>query len=459
MINLCTQNQKSVINKIKNGNLDNIAMSESNLIDDIILSMYDNGILECLNKGIEDKRAKNIVLPFDLILTLSIAAKMKIKTSISDIPFAISSHKVLSKLGYNIIDTNGDLKSELMKESSIRFLLGKYTSEDLFLSYNKCVQNYILPKMNAQPSIHILDCTNLEVNLKNDNYEQSTVAINKDGNIARGYKLGTLRGIVEDTGVIEDICFGDLKTHDLELTRDMIRNSSVFNYGDILIEDRGFIDRDLINYLKTERGVDTYVPLRENMDAYVMAVSTAISEGNWQDHPTRSNQKITLVKDLKEYWGSNCQNEDVELIASVGWDMKDNRYFVFVTTDTTKNARQIILTYELRPEIEEDYRQLKDFWSLDKFKSTKLNMIAFHIITILFGYLFYQIYTTLPEGEKYSHKCLPVVLKNYKSKIMPHLIFYAGNEFCIISITEFAELYNQCNEKVRKRLDLIFEKS
>lgn len=70
MINLCTQNQKSVINKIKNGNFDNIAMSESNLIDDIILSMYDNGILECLNKGIEDKRAKNIVLPFDLILML-----------------------------------------------------------------------------------------------------------------------------------------------------------------------------------------------------------------------------------------------------------------------------------------------------------------------------------------------------------------------------------------------------
>lgn len=88
-----------------------------------------------------------------------------------------------------------------------------------------------------------------------------------------------------------------------------------------------------------------------------------------------------------------------------------------------------------------------------------LLFIAFHIVTILFGYLFYQIYTTLPEGEEYSHKCLPVILKNYKSKIMPHLVFYAGNDFCIISITEFAKLYNQCNEKVQKRLDFIFEKS
>jgi hypothetical protein len=29
--------------------------------------------------------------------------------------------------------------------------------------------------------------------------------------------------------------------------------------------------------------------------------------------------------------------------------------------DTTKTARQIIPVHEMRPEIEEDYRQLKDF--------------------------------------------------------------------------------------------------
>ena len=73
---------------------------------------------------------------------------------------------------------------------------------------------------------------------------------------------------------------------------------------------------------------------------------------------------------------------------------------VFATTDLTKSAREIVKTYELRPEIEEDYRQLKDFWQIEDFKSTQYNVICFHIVCVLFGYLFFQLYTMLPEGAQ-----------------------------------------------------------
>ena len=86
-------------------------------------------------------------------------------------------------------------------------------------------------------------------------------------------------------------------------------------------------------------------------------------------------------------------------------------------------------------------------------------MIALHIVMVLFGYLFFQIYTTLPEGEKYSHKSLPVILKNYQSIALPYLIFYSNNIFGIFSITEFAKIYNKCNEQVKKHLDFIFDKT
>ena len=59
----------------------------------------------------------------------------------------------------------------------------------------------------------------------------------------------------------------------------------------------------------------------------------------------------------------------------------------FVTTDTDATAKDIISIYELRPEIEEDFRQLKDFWKIEDFKTTKYNLIAFHIICVLLGYL------------------------------------------------------------------------
>lgn len=456
MIKVCKQNQQSIINKLYNGTFDNVAVSMSNLADDIILSMHENGVLKCLSDSIIDKRADNITIPFDLILTLSIAAKLKNKTSLTDIPFAITDHRVLAKLGYNIIDTDNSLKSGIMRESSLRFLLDKYSSNELFSAYNHILQNFIMPKLNIVPDIHVLDCTEISVNLNNKNYEQSAVCKNKYGNMARGYKLATLRGIHEDSGVIEEICFGSLNTHDFKLCENMLKTTNVFKSGDILVYDRGFLDRDITNFLKLEKGVDTYIPLKSNMQAYNMAVSAAQRNNEWEPHPTRSKQKIAFVSDLAPFWESTKPKQDVPLNAVVVWHLETNAYSVFITTDTTVSAKQIIKIYELRPEIEEDYRQLKDFWKLENFKSTKLNMIAFHILTVLFGYLFFQLYTMTSNGEKYAHKSLPIILKNYQTNTMPYLIFYTDNEFAILSIVEFAEIYSSCSNLVQKKFNHVF---
>lgn len=456
MIKTCKVNQENVFRQITNGVFDKVAISESNLADDIIISMYDQGILSCISDSLKDKRKANSFVPYELIFALAIASKMKVRTSITDIPFAITDHRALARLGYNIVDSNGSLKKGIMEEGCVRALLRKYNSEEFFSAYNNTVQNFIMPKINANPTIHILDCTDLEVNFNNYNYEGSEIAKNKNGDNARGYKLGTIRGIYKDTGIIEEICFGSLKTHDFTLTKDMVMNSKVFKRGDCLINDRGFLDRGIINYLKSEKGVDTYVPLKINMEAYNMAVNIAQVNNEWENHPSRDNQKITLVTDLGVYWDGKEPQKNVDINAAVVWDTTSDNYFVFATTDTSKNAKQIVKTYELRPEIEEDYRQLKDFWLLEDFKSTKLNMIAFHIVTILFGYLFFQIYTTLPDGEEYSHKCLPVILKNYYVKTFPYLIFYVGDEFGILSIIEFAKLYASCEHRVQKKLEDIF---
>ena len=460
MIKICKENKESVLRKIYTGDFDNVVFSISNLVDDIILSMHKRGILACLANKLPDKRAHNTTIPFELVMALSVAAKMKTNTSICDVPYAITDHRVLAELGYNIIDTEKDLKAGMMTESSLRFLFGKYEAKELFKSYNEVVQEQIMPKLNYKPNIHILDCTELSVNLDNDNYEQSAVTTNKYGDADRGYKLASLRGIVEDTGIIEEIEFGAMNVHDLELSREMLKTTKVFNPGDILIEDRGFLDRDLINYLKNERQIDVYVPLRSNMNAYQIAVQIAKDEDKWEQHPSRKKQKIAFVPNLKNYWWSDLaqsrkkynENDDVEINSCVVWDTETDSYFVFITTDTTVSAKQIITTYELRPEIEEDYRQLKDFWKLQDFKSTKINMIALHIIMVLFGYLFFQLYTLMPEGEQYAHKSLPVILKNYRPTASFYLVVYADDEFGIFSISEIIKSFSSCNEISQERL-------
>lgn len=449
VLKCCKANKESVLRQVKSGNIDAITLSSTNLVDDIILAMHTNGILDCLNNGIADRRSHNTTVPYNVIWASSIAAKMKVQSSLTDIPFAITDYRVLAELGYSLYDSDGNIGNALMNEGSIRFLLGKYNEADMVSGYNNTVQNHIMPKMDIEPNIHILDCTDLEVNYDNKNYEGSGIAYSKrkidEMKLpARGYKLATLRGIVDDTGIIEEIRFGSLNTHDLTLSREMLMTSPVLKSGDILINDRGFISRDIINYLKVHRNVDTYVPLRKDMVSFEIAIQSAKVQNNWLRNPKYTRQKITLITGLGEYWPFEEKIPDsanIPINGCVIWYEDTNSYAVIVTTDLTKSAKQIIDIYCLRPEIEEDYRQLKDFWKLEDFKSTKLHLIAFHIVCVLFGYLFFQLYTMLPDGEKYAGKSLPVLLKKYQAKVQGHLVIYVNDEFGVFSLFEVLELY------------------
>lgn len=247
-----------------------------------------------------------------------------------------------------------------------------------------------MKKLDIQPCIHILDCTKVLVNLDNENYGNASVA-KIDGETMRGYKLGVLRGVLDDYGTAEEIVLGTLTTHDMEQCREMLRNTSCFHENDILINDKGFLSREMTNYLKTARKVDTYLPAKKNMVIFQDAVKLAISAGKWKKHPNRKrkDQEIQLVTDLGPLWESGNPEEDVPVNACVVHDKKTDKFFVFMTTDTSKTARQIINTYELRPEIEEDFRQMKDLWKLEDFKSTKYNYITCHIVMTLVGYLYF----------------------------------------------------------------------
>ena len=107
MIKICKYNQNNVLEKVRNGQLDTIALSTSNLIDDIILKMNDINVFECLKENIQDKRAHNTTIPYELIWASAIAAKMKVQTSLTDIPFAINNHKTLALIYSSSLKVEG----------------------------------------------------------------------------------------------------------------------------------------------------------------------------------------------------------------------------------------------------------------------------------------------------------------------------------------------------------------
>jgi len=459
MVQISKKDKEKVLEAIYSGEIDTAGLAMPALADSIVLAMKHHGFLEPLNEAFKDKRSCNLHIPSDILLTLAITAKLKQKTSLTDIPFAVTDAGLLAELGWNAWDYGRNVKEGLFSESVMRKLVKKYSSGELVSFYNHYVQDYVLGNLGVQPYIHILDCTKIPVSLNNTNYENSSV-VTIDGETMRGYKLGVLRGVMDDSGVAEEIVFGTLKTHDIELCREMLKNTSCFHENDILICDRGFLSREITNYLKAERKVDTYIPARENMDIFKDAVSLAVSSGKWQKHPNkkRKDQEIQLVKSLGPSWASAMPENDVPVNACVVHDKKTGKFFVFMTTDTTKTARQIIQTYELRPEIEEDFRQMKDFWELSGFKSTKYNYITFHIIMTLTSYLFFQIYKNLEEGQVYTGKSLPVVAKNYKETKPQEVVVYVGQYFGIFPFLEFLKIYAECTLEVRQLLDPVLAK-
>ncbi len=284
MIQICQKDKEKVFEAIRTGKIDAAEMSFPNLIDDILLTMKKRGLTDLLAQTLPDKRRDNSHIPFDILLCLAVAAKLKCRTSLTDVPFAVTEAELLAELGWNIWDNERDVNDGLFSESVMRKLLAKYKSEEWGSFYNSYVQEHLVKELDIQPCVHILDCT------------------------------------------------------------------------------------------------------------------------------------------------------------------------------TGRTARQIINTYELRPEIEEDFRQMKDFWKLEDFKSTKYNYITYHIVMTLVGYLYFQIYKNLDEGKKYAGKSLPVVVKNYKETRPKSVIIYVGQYFGIFPFLEFLQLYAECTLEVRRLLDPILAK-
>ena len=128
--------------------------------------MKNHGLIEMLPCALPDKRSHNHHIPFEILLCLAVTAKLKIKTSLTDVPFAVNDAQLLAELGWNIWDNERCLNEGLFSESVMRELLSKYSSEEWICFYNSYVQKHLMPKLDIKPNIHILDCTKIPVNLQ-----------------------------------------------------------------------------------------------------------------------------------------------------------------------------------------------------------------------------------------------------------------------------------------------------
>jgi hypothetical protein len=301
--------------------------------------------------------------------------------------------------------------------------------------------------------IHIVDTTPVEVPLETGTDECSGVVKNDDGSRSRGYKLATLRTLLDHAGLITQVGLAPIHVHDLPLCRLFFETAPVLRAGDLLLEDRGFVDGATITFLKQQRHVDVIVPLKSNMLSYHEAVQLAALQEAWQPHPSREKQHIAFVHGVDHLW-EECQ---VPLNACVirYWSQKKQAldHIVLVTTDPRLSGAWIVRHSEERPEIEQDYEQMKSGGGqLKKRSSTRYSEIVFYVLTVVLSYSLYHLFSNTRAGSRFADKTRQALAFAQLRTRRTHVIAYAGGYFEIFETLSFARFILQLPASAQERL-------
>jgi hypothetical protein len=452
-IQILQQNPKKVLESLKQGEVDSIEYAVDQITDEFMIYGIRSGLMDDLSRSFPDPR-KECEITIKEILSASIAGHFQDMYAISQSPYALHSPVLLAELGLNVkvlvegegISRRGTQANAPFSGDVIRKMLNDVTPSSLVDWYNRRAGGAYLRHSDYKPCLHILDCTKLVVNYENENYEGSGVVTNDEGEQERGYKLGSLRSLLDDGGIITSIAFGPIQVHDLTLCKDILLKSPHLKAGDMVISDRAYIDGKTISKLKLGRKVDIILPLRSDMKAYEDAIVSAYFHADvpWEPHPTREHQEIKKVEYVEYMWDEchvplvGCVVRYLREGREASNDREDYEHMVFCTTRTNLTGRRIIQTYELRPEIEEDHRQWKDGpWDMAEFTSTRLVQVLYHVICVLLAYNLSKLYSNTRAGQEYAQKTLRQLRREQARSHEVGILVFVGSYYAVFDIRFF----------------------
>jgi Transposase DDE domain len=508
-IKLWARNGEAVRQAIELGELVHMETASEEFTDEFLLFAIESGLLRRWAEAFPDPRCEPEI-GMEVILPAHLAGRFAGLYSLRKTGYVLRSARVLGALGYSVeviepaqgVSVRGTSDDKLFSGDVVRKLLVKLeqqvdlsqqvprppqeasavvkvrkrasrravkqavdeaaakcralqVADQLLAWYNQHVGVSMLQyaRLGRGRRIHILDTTHVEVPLETGTYECSGVVKNEDGTYSRGYKLATLRTLLDSAGLLSQVAMSAIQVHDVALCRPLLEQAPVLRAGDLLLEDRGFLDGAMLSHLKRNRRVDVIMPLKANMLATQEAIQLAELAGQWDAHPSRADQRIAWVHGIEHMW-TECE---VPLNACVirFWNRKKKRtdYIVLVTTDQRLSAPWIVRHYEERPEIEQDYEQMKSGgWQLQKLSSTRYSEIVFYVLTVVLSYSLYHLFTNTQAGTRFADKTRQALAFEQLRTQRTHIIVYAGGYFEIFETLRFVHMVLQWSPPVQERL-------
>ena len=127
------------------------------------------------------------------------------------------------------------------------------------------------------------------------------------------------------------------------------------------------------------------------------------------------------------------------------------RYWGLAATFKPENSREAFELYELRPQIEERHRQIKNFWNLNKFSSPYESLIEAHVMFTLLTYSLVQLYLNKKHLCDLANKTI-ASLKSEEQMGVNSVIIYSGNYFAVFDLDDYTEIIVDLSEQARLRL-------
>lgn len=510
-IRLVARHGEAVREALARGEVLHLDTASEEITDEFLLFAINSGLLQRWASAFPDPRAWADIT-CEVILASEMAARFASIYSQRKTGYVLRSARVLGALGYSVevleagagLSGQGTSEDQLYSGDVLRKLLGKaeqqleVTDQDRAAAiqggaevkvrkrasrraakvpeldgaaaaarsaavarrladwYNRTVGPSLLEYAQSESGrrIHILDTTKIVVELERGTYECSgVVKDDDDGRLKRGYKLATIRTLLETAGILTQVAVGQIQTHDCKLCEPLLKDCTVFRAGDLLLEDRGLLDGATISQLKRAGGVDVIVPLRHEMLSYEEAAKLATLAQQWQPHPRRANQQIAFVRGVEHVWDECKVPLNACVIRFFNEKKKALDYIVLVTTDLSLSAKWIVKHYEQRPEIEQDYEQLKSGgWLLQKLSSTRYSQIVFYLLTVVLSYSLYQLFANTAAGARFAGKTRQAIAFEQLKTRRTNVIVYAGGYFEIFETLSFVYLVLKLSPAVQTRL-------
>ena len=276
---------------------------------------------------------------------------------------------------------------------------------------------------------------------------------NEDGTYARGYKLATVRTLLDSAGLLTQVALAAIQVHDVAVCRPLLEQAPVLRPGDLLLEDRGFLDGATLSELQRTRQVEVIIPLTANMLATQEAMHLAEMADRWDAPPSRAEQRMAWVRGVEHVW-PECH---VPLNACVMrfWNTKKKRiaHIVLVTTDPELRASWIVRHYEERPEIEQDYEQMQSGgWQIKKLSATRYREIVFYVLTVVLSYSLSHLFANTQAGARFADTTRQAIAFEQLRTQRTHIIVYAGGYCELFETLRFVQMVLPLPPTVQEQL-------